>query len=212
VRTARRRLLLWLTLVILGLVAAIVSLIVTRQSPPGHVELSGGGLLVASRDRLAICIKPVAGASVNSARARSAVEDALQELARDPRWSQAAYAKTPPAVDVNCSEEPAIFAPTVTVTTGSAQSSRLHVGRRDVTAPSKYLTIVFVLPDDLMERYFFGLTASEFAKYRNESEELVCEGHVCIEVTRGLYLLSHEIIDPPLVLSALRKVLGYEPL
>lgn len=206
-RPSRARLLFWLALVTIGL-AAILANFTLRQSSPSRVEFSGDALLITSRERLAICIKPVAGALVDTAHARSIVESVLQELGQSSRWQQTAYTKAVPVVETVCNERPSVLDPNVTVTEGVDISIRQREDPPMSQALSKYRVIIFVMPENMMERYFVGLTERRQAILRREAEEVYCEGHVCFEVTTGLYLTPIEIIDRPLVYTALEVTLG----
>ena len=70
--------------------------------------------------------------------------------------------------------------------------------------------IIFVLPDEVLERYFAGLMNPSLIKYRRETEEYLCSS-VCVEATKGLYVSGNEIVDDSLILPVLRYVLGLEP-
>jgi hypothetical protein len=64
--------------------------------------------------------------------------------------------------------------------------------------------LIFVLPDEDIDRLFFGFSAS----FRTATEEWLCEERNCAAITKGLYLKSAELEDPGISYIALERALG----
>ncbi len=158
------------------------------QVPLG-AQLKEGLLLTANRDRLAICVQAVGVDSSLEAKAKSAIETALVEVAKHPRWEATGLGVASPVVDIGCPSGPA---------------SR-DLETQFVTEPSFYRLFVFVLPQEEFDVPFAGLP-----RLRTASQEVVCEGDSCGEVTSGLYIHSGELGDVAFLTDALAQGVGLE--
>jgi hypothetical protein len=214
-RPSRLRLLFWLVLAILGFVGMVASSMIIRPSSVnlGHsssqVRMSRDALLITSRERLAICVKAVAGASIDSTRARHVVESVLVELSQSARWSRTAYAKAPPVVDVDCAERPSILDPGVVVSMIGNDAIRLRDQPKTPDLFSKYRLIIYVVPESVIQHYFFGMSRSFDVRSRREGEEFMCTDHVCSEVTTGIYLTENEMINLRIARLVVEYTLGF---
>jgi hypothetical protein len=162
-------------------------------------ERKEGLLVTANRERLAICVQAVgtdAGAEMDVKRR---IEALLPQLMEHPRWRPAGLGAAPPVVDIGCPSDPALLRPGAHPKGGDPSSSSL------VLEASPYLVFVFILPQAEIDRLFSNWP------YRKVPQENLCEGHVCFEVTTGLYLSPGEAQQAPFLLESLLKAIGLEP-
>jgi hypothetical protein len=74
--------------------------------------------------------------------------------------------------------------------TGTDDELYMEVFGRLVTSPGRYSVMIWVLPDDHIDR-LFGRTG-----YRLGEQERICQGDLCEGVTHALYLGVNELTDP----------------
>src|SRR5688572_25018289 len=107
-RSVGLTLLFWLTPVILGLVAFAVTSTIYHTAPPvldqspGQSRIPRDAMLNFRLEGLSVCVKAVAGASIDTAQAKQVVENVLLILSQGDRWLRTEYAKAPPIIDVGC--------------------------------------------------------------------------------------------------------------
>ncbi len=166
-----------------------------------------GGLQTANRDRLAICIQAV-GSGPDLAEAgggpalevlgKARLEAALAEVRKHPRWELKDFGALPPLVEIGCPSgpppvtEPAYLKP--------IESLLGHV----VTEASYYLTFVFILPQQELDKLLGGSTQ------RVANQEGICGGDVCFPVSVALYVAPQELGDMPFLIDGLEQAIGLE--
>lgn len=196
-------------LLLLGLVVATVVLFLAPAlgGEPQHAHAAGpynirSLLLTPNRDRLALCIQPVAGSGLAADEVRALVQTTLPRVATHQYWAVAGLAVAPPVVEVGCPSEPYLLRP------GAAMAGAKEVGTADlprVANASPYRVFVFILPEAQINA-IFGVTASRAAV-----QELVRDGGQCGEVSTGLYLSPQELRDPQVLTGLLERAIGLEP-
>ena len=154
-----------------------------------------GTLATASRDGLAICVQAVGVDSSVEAGAKNVVESALPEAAKHADWEPAGLAAAEPTVDIGCPSQPPPFNPEW------ERSFALTYGHK-VSEPSKYQLFVFILPEHTLED-----TLNEFTP-RQVSQEQMCEGDACWQVTAALYVSPEELANVGFLTSLLLEGVG----
>lgn len=165
-------------------------------------QVIAGPLLAASRDRLSVCVEPVAGAQSTVDESRSAVETALIRASQRPEWATSGLDMTTALVQPGCPQEPYLLLP------GASYAGK-PVGDpsiQEVIQASEHRLFVFVLPDAEIQR-IFGPGES----VRLEPQEFLCQDHTCSEVTTGLYVAVSELRDPEFLEEWLARALGLAP-
>lgn len=180
----------------------------SRLSRP--VQLANTPLLISSRDQLAVCIKPVEGAVLDTSRAKNNVQAVLEEIMVLPYWKLSGLDRITARVDAGCSEQPSILGPNVTVSVGATRSFISIPGPRVPKVASEYVVILFVLPQEIMERFFRSTELPSQAIYRREAEEQTCDGDQCFVITVGFYLTPKEIEDAEFVRQVLPDIVGFK--
>lgn len=164
----------------------------------------GSRLLTSARDRLAICVQAVNLGDMESSlasQAKTTIESTLAKLASDPVWVELDLSLPPPVVDLGCPAAPALYDPQA----GPRDDKTLFLVRgRDVGQASHYRVFVFILTDVEIGRW------AGTSDYRLTSEENLCEGDACAEVTAGIYLSASEVADTMLLTENLRRAVGFE--
>ena len=188
-------------LLLVGLLAATTALL--ARPSRSAADPSDGLLLAANRDRLALCVQPLAGA-VQPREARALVQGALAEVATHPSWAPAGLPAAPPAVEAGCPAAPALLRP------GSAHDGGRPNGdplRERVERASRFRAFVFIVPEGQAATLFGG------SSRRTAAQELLCDDHAhrCVAVTTGLYLTPGELRDAPFLRHALERAIGLEP-
>jgi hypothetical protein len=156
------------------------------------------------RDRLAICVQPVAGAGVTPQEARSLVEGALSAVAQHPNWAPAGLAIAAPTTEIGCPTGPQLLQPGVAFD-GKASLKNGERSTPQVARASRFRAFVFILPDGQSSQLFANTAR------RTAAQEILCAGKVCAEVTTGLYLSPPELRDPQVLRAALERAIGLEP-
>ncbi len=159
-----------------------------------------GLLLTSNRDRLAICVQAVGVDSSLEATGKSAIEAALTEVAKHPRWEASGLGVASPVVDIGCPSPPSVYRAGVRLQPGAGKGLVVYPAVV-VDEPSEYRAFVFILPASEFDRLFAG--ADPYVV-----EELFARG----EVTTGLYLSSDELNDQPSLTEKLKRPIGlWEP-
>jgi|FLYL01.1.fsa_nt_gi hypothetical protein len=181
------------------LISAFAFVAATRLGSQGDQGIWQEGLLItANRDRLRLCVQAVPRDPAAEGRAVSLIQSALAELkARHPLWRSAGLKEAQPVVEPGCPSDPALLHPGAEPIVGDPYTSR-------VTEPSKYRVFVFILPQAEIDRLFARWPL------RQAIQESICQGHVCSEVTSGLYLSTEEIENRQFLYDALAKTIGLE--
>ncbi len=167
-----------------------------------------GALLTANRDRLAICVQAVGVDRSVEATAKSAIETALIEVAKHPRWEPSGLGVASPVVDVGCPSPPAVLRPGVEI-------ERLGKGLGVLTLPfpcveeaSVYKEFVFIMSPAELERIF-----GKDPELTLSGQETFCGGQYGnTGVTGGLYLTAADLNDLNLLTEKLKRTVGlWEP-
>ena len=173
------------------------------KPPPSNDKLQPGTLLTTNRDRLAICIQPVASVQFDMTEAQLRVQAALTELSTHPRWAEIGLAgRAPVVVDAGCPSEAYLLR------SGTVVDPRKPTGDpviQGVAEASKYRVFLFVPPESETAR-LFSVTAS----MRRAPQEYLCQGNSCFEVTTALYLSFSEVRNHQFLTEWLAKVIGLE--
>jgi len=176
------------------LTAAAVALLVSQfvGAEEDNDALISGGLATRNRLELSICVDGAGGESISPTRV-AAVQRAIDNgLSRElDRFHEPPYPPTGQATS-GC---PAASVPLGASLT--AYEAEEYAARVEVPAePSGHRVFVYVLPDAIYAATF----GSE--SYIRTTAELLCEEHVCAEVTTGLYVpesVSAEMLEVGLV-------------
>lgn len=174
-----------------------------------EVTQQKGTHLAEKRDRLAICVQsagfaPEGAGLALELSAKSSLESALVEVTKHRLWERFRTTEPQPIVDIGCGVEPAIYNPDVSFFDDEPPQSFLETRGRQVTQPSYYRVLVFILSTDEMNRLLGE------PPFRLTTEESTCSGDSCAGVTTGLYLSPEEISDIALITDNLEKALGFE--
>jgi hypothetical protein len=202
---SRQRVALWAFLVAIGGVAVLASIQYASASRHSReIEPTQDGLLITSRDRLAVCAQGIDGVTLRPDDARAHLSTAFSALANDPAWGGGGFDRAPAVVEAGCPEPPVILRPGV-----QAERNRRRIpGSLLTDAPSRFLVFVFVSSQSLIDRTFLGDPA--FA--RTEIEQIYCFGasgpSSCLAVTKGLYLTAEEFRDRTELSVALGNAIG----
>lgn len=208
-------LLFWISPVILGFVASVLTSAMYHTAPPEHVTSLGrpriprDALRNRSREGLAVCINAVAGVTIDAAHAKQVVENVIEILSQGDRWLRTEYAHAPPVVDVGCSQSPSVLDRGVTISHIGDETIQVREEFRAPETLSSYRVIIFTMPDQIIERLSRGLSRPVSARDRRQAEEFICHGHVCGEVTTGVYLRPQELTDQSIVHLVLEYALGF---
>lgn len=186
---------------IVGIVLIGASVARSKQDP--HVGTTPLG--VGSRDRLAICIQPAEGLTLDPGDAIAAARAAFAELEKSPGWSPyAPYAVGGPAIDMGCPGLPALFRPILGQYPPSHPTNfRETVAATVVETPSPYRAFVIVMPDHRLSEVLVPELRG-----RRSTEETMCPDNNCVEVSVGIYISHSELLDPARLSSALAVSLG----
>lgn len=186
---------------------------VNRPSRGRGTVVAGGanpfttdGLLVSTRDGLDVCIDLYNGAQLDSSTAVSAVQSAVEALQSNPAWDRAGYATRDPRIVFGCPYQPIVMDSSVRRTGSTIQ----NIPRRQVTSPSEFRLLVFVLRDVDIARVFGSLDPA----FRTQAEETYCidnpdgSGRSCEAITLGTYLTQSEFSNPTVLTAAITQSLG----
>lgn len=160
---------------------------------------------VGTRDRLATCIQPVEGLTLEPGEAILAAQAAFTEIEKSPGWiPYAPYAVGGTVIDMGCPGQPALFRPIL----GQYPPSRPTNFRETVAAtavenPSPYRAFVIVMPDQRLSEVLVPELRG-----RRSTEETVCPDNSCAEVTVGIYVSHSELMDSVRLSSAIAIALG----
>jgi hypothetical protein len=169
-------------------------------------DFPSGFLRTGNRDRLSICIRAIGFQSQvqTEAEAKLGVERALVGVVRNPQWLLPVnkLAVNPPTIDTGCYLPSSVYEP---VDPAYPPHSLLVIPRR-VTTASNYRIVVFVVPEDEINRLTGGLPRDQ--SIRAAPEETMCEGELCSTVTTGLYLAPSELQDAAFLTDWLLKAIG----
>uniref|UniRef100_A0A831X2F6 Uncharacterized protein n=1 Tax=Thermorudis peleae TaxID=1382356 RepID=A0A831X2F6_9BACT len=188
-------------LVLILAIGVLARELVPRMLRAQSVHFTDGLLLTTNRDRLALCVEPVAAPTVDLEVARQRMDAALATLTQHPHWRPAGLAQNAPVVEIGCPGKPYLLEPGVSVKGGKPTGD--PVAQR-VDVPSRFRVFVYILPEPELAR-IFGDTS-----IRRAPQEMFCEGDSCAEVTTGLYLSPREVHDAPFLSDQLAKVIGLE--
>lgn len=190
----------WLakTLLLIGLLPAIA--LVALRPASSQAVASSPQLLAPNRDRLAICVQPLLGAAPPR-EAQASVEAVLPAALQHPWWSSAGLA--PPVVETNCAAAttPFLLRPGAASIKGKPSGDFRSL---DVTQAGRFRLFVFVLPQNRIDTIFGD------SPYRAAAQEFLCRGHVCNEVSTGVYVSPQELRDAAFLKLALQRGLGLE--
>lgn len=120
------------------------------------------------------------------AGAKPRLEAAFTDVVKHPDWEASGLAAAELVIDSGCPSQPPPpglpdYPKAIEVTFG-------HI----VSEPSRYKLFVFILPRQELDAFLGGSTI------RVASQERMCEGDVCWEVSAALYLAADEISVTPL--------------
>ena len=191
---ANRRRARWFLLVVLG---ALLPLFLWSRSgdalEDGRAPFRPDGLKAASRDRLALCVQGIDGATVDGETAIASVRTALQRAQRQPAWSILKISDGPAVVAYGCPLPP------VLEPSGPVVSFMVHdLTSRRVDVASAYRVFLFVMREADVQRAF----GTDTLYSRAANEEMLCApaqtvtGERCQSVTTGVYLTQGELNDP----------------
>lgn len=174
------------TLVVLTLVAASVWSLSLLNHGGTSVHAAGGP---PGRTRLEVCVQRVDGTAV-AADDMNAIKAAFKEVKKHPDYEAAGLgAGGEPKIKLNCPRGPTI------------KENKAH----KVTKPSPEFTFIFIASEE-------ELAGIPFKHYpRVKSQETMCEGDTCAEVTKALYLTPQELADPAKLVPALAFGVGLMP-
>lgn len=170
------------------------STLVEAHSKQEHVDehgdnmFIGGTLLTKNRSKMIVCVENVSsnrGKDVSNEKNVKKIEKQIQKLSNEnKRYKEVYYDSVDVEVTAGCSFTPFLNDP--------SNSHPLYgggSGDRVVEQPSKESLGIFIVDQDVIDKNFAK------APNRWSPEELICEGHECFEVTKGIYLTPDEIED-----------------
>ncbi len=179
------------------------------EAQQGDAAMLKKGLLgTANRDRLAICVQAVGVDPSLEATGKSAIETALVEVAKHPRWEASGLGVASPVVDMGCPSPPAVLRSDLKI-------DRLGKGLGVSTVPfpcveeaSYYREFVFILSPAELERIF-----GKDPELTLADQETFCGGASGnMGVTGGLYLIPADLDDVNLLTEKLKRAVGlWEP-
>jgi hypothetical protein len=186
------------------------------EAQQGDASMLKKGLLgTANRDRLAICLDAVGtdaafqtagGAAALEASAKSGLEAALPEVAKDPRWEASGLGVASPLVDIGCPSPPAVLRPGVEIEQ-MGQGRIFVLPHPCVKEASSYAEFVFILPPAEIERIF-----GKDPELTLADQETFCGEGGSVGVTGGLYLTPADLDDLNLLTAKLKRAVGlWEP-
>lgn len=170
-----------------------------------NVSFTGGMLTTSNRSNLSVCVDAAGGATSVSAdveKVRQAIDDGLagvadvyinaQQYQRDVEVTSGCPAPTAALTAAELAERPS-----------TQRHSDLLGDPVRLASPSQHRVFVYFVPADVYDLAFSS------KPYARGAAEFLCEGHVCAEVTTGLYVRPSVSAD---VLSeGLRDVIGFLP-
>lgn len=148
----------------------------------------GGTLLTKNRSKMTVCVENVSSIrskDVSDEKIVAKIEKQIEKLSKEnKRYKEVNYDSVDVEVTEGCSFTPFLNDP--------SNSHPLYgggSGDRVVDQPSKESLGIFIVDQEVIDRNF------EKAPNRWSPEELICEGHECFEVTKGIYFTPDEITD-----------------
>jgi hypothetical protein len=192
-----------------GITLGVTTLLGVTFQGSGEAEqrdasmLKEGLLDTANRDRLAICVQAVGLDPSLEAKAKSAIETALIEVAKHALWEASGLGVASPAVDTGCPSPPAVLRPGVEIE--QMGKGRIFVLPFPcVKEASYYAEFVFILPPDELERVF-----GKDPELTLADQETFCGGQYgSVGVTGGLYLTAADLGDTQLLAEKLKRAVG----
>jgi hypothetical protein len=195
---ASRRLTALLVLATIPILALTYSGLVAGQEQPKAT--SATALLTTNRVGLKICVDSLAP-GVESRVVQGEVRGTLIKISNHPDFQPAGLGRQPAVVDVGCPAPP-------TITQPNYEPRYPGTGGTSVTTPSQYRTFVFVASPQQLATAFPRFTGR---LPRTTTQERLCEGHVCHEVTVAVYVTPEELRDPQFLGRSLTYGLGLLP-
>lgn len=195
---ASRRLTTLLVLVLAPLLALTYSGLVRGQGQPAVTNTTA--LLATNRAGLQICVTSLVP-GVEARTIQGGVRGILTKISNHPDFQPAGLGRQPVVVDIGCPAAP-------TITQPNYDGKYPGTGAAMVTTPSGYRTFVFVaLPEQL---------TTAFPRYtgrlpRTATQEMLCTGHVCAEVTVAVYVTPQELLDQRFLERSLTYGVGLLP-
>lgn len=165
--------------------------------PTPAVARIEGILLTANRDQLAICVQAEGVSETMTDLARTNILATWPTIAANPLWEWAGVGNSAPLVELGCPAGPTYPDP-------GTGSSVFLAEKRVVPVPSQYKVFVFILPKTNLD-LMLGPDASRVA-----AQEMFCEGHICEEVTTGLYLSDEDIGNSATLIDLIEDAIGLE--
>lgn len=155
------------------------------------LESPGNPLLDFGRNRLAMCIQPLAGAATDPEAVRAAIQGAVASLSQRPAWSEMQLDRQPVVVDQTCPKQPALPGP------GPVPRDPFETAidrTLNVDSASPYGVFIWVMPEAHLRTLFGGRLDTP----RTATEERVCpsgQRRQCETSTVGLYVADSEVGD-----------------
>lgn len=193
-----------LTAALLALIAVLVwSIGVFGVHPMGHARtriMGDNGLLTTNRTNLQVCVASKVQ-SLPAAVLRGRAQDALERVARHPRFKPVGYGAAPTRVAEGCPTPARIAEPGFDPRAGHS-----NVGGIGVDQPTPYRAYVFVVPQQQLA-VLAGLGS------RRVPQEVYCDPGTdsCAAVSVAIYLSPSEVANLPLFARELTGALGLNP-
>ncbi|WP_375766267.1 hypothetical protein NR798_31815 [Archangium gephyra] len=144
-----------------------------EESEHAHLTLEGG-LLVAERGALQVCVEVAPSLEGRSEELLGALKGDLAEVERShPDWGKARYGQAPASVRLGC--------PGGALPSGRLEAKGAMVGPGLSTRPSAFRTFVYVLDDAKADEVLGGQQA-----LRARAESLKVGDHLVVEVSTAL--------------------------
>ncbi|MGG1664276.1 hypothetical protein [Brevibacillus sp. NRS-1366] len=148
----------------------------------------GGTLLTKNRSKMIVCVDNVStirGKDVSNDKIVKRIEKQIEKLSKGhKRYKEVNYHLVDVEVTAGCS-----FTPFLNDPNNSHPLYGGGGGDRVVDQPSEESLGIFIVDQEIIDKNF------KKATNRWSPEELICEGHECFEVTKGIYFTPDEIKD-----------------
>lgn len=166
-----------------------------------QAEANAKALLRApDRTRFALCVDG-AGVSIGARdEAIQSIRQALPRVTGSPRWAASSLSTQSVQVDAGCPTSPAVFGGQPLF-----HDVVINRGQAKVDKASPYVVYVYVIPNNKLNEYRKGTES-----VRTATQEMLCSGSVCWEVTTALYISASEAANMAFVQDWLLKSIGLD--
>lgn len=174
-----------------------------QPSPPSGTSVLPAVPELMRRERLVVCIQGIGSAASAAALARQRIQPLLPAITSHPRWVVAGYNSAAPLLQDGCSREPLLLMPGVLSRDGHLFGEQALP--RQTRSASFFQVFIFIVPEEILRPRLQGARDVRVAP-----QELLCEGHVCVESGVGLYFTPSDLQNETFLRGWLIKAAGIE--